>query len=144
MMPLGRMQLVRDILELVSTEQARADHLERQILHMDSIHMTAPDVPSKGSAPQSQDGTYRPWSRGTTPIMRTLGLIWNSSSWEQHIMKIYRGKCKSTARETGLKENRNRNPTELLWKVLEDRKNKNNRMPHVLRCYRTLNECRLL
>ena len=67
--PPGRMQPLRGILEMVSTEQARADHLERQILHMGSISMPPSDVPSKGSAPQSQDETYRPRSRGTTPVI---------------------------------------------------------------------------
>ena len=69
MMPPGRMPLVRDILEPVSSEQARADHLERQNLHMGSIPTPPLDVPSNGLAPQSQDETYRPRNRGTTPII---------------------------------------------------------------------------
>ena len=66
-------------------------------------------------------------------------------------MRIYRGEYRSTAREIGLKENRNRSQTELLWKVLEERKNngdkskiENNRMPHMLRYFRILNEDWLL
>ena len=46
----GRIQPVRDIIELVSTEQARADYLERQIQHMGNIPRPPPDVSSNGLA----------------------------------------------------------------------------------------------
>ena len=61
---------MRDILKLVSTEQARADYLERQIHHMGSIPRPPPDVSSNGIAPQSQDETFRPQSRGATPVIK--------------------------------------------------------------------------
>ena len=64
-----RMSPVRDILELVSTEQARPDCLERQIQHIGSIPRSPPDVSSNGLVPQSQDGAYRPQSRGMTPVI---------------------------------------------------------------------------
>ena len=63
------MHTVGDILEPASTEQARADYLERQIQHMGSITRPPPDMSSNGLAPQSQDETYRPQSRGPTPVI---------------------------------------------------------------------------
>ena len=69
MIPPRRMQPVRDILEVVSTEQARADYLERQIQHMGRITSPPPDVSSNGLEPQSQDETYRPQSRGATSVI---------------------------------------------------------------------------
>ena len=53
MIPPGRVQPVRDILEPISTEPARADYLERQIQHMGSITRPPPDMSSNGLAPQS-------------------------------------------------------------------------------------------
>ena len=64
-----RMQPVRDILEPVSTEQARADYLDGQIQHMGSIPRPPPDVSCNGLAPQCQDETYRHQSRGATPVI---------------------------------------------------------------------------
>ena len=69
MKPPRRMQPVRDILEPVSTEQTRADYLERQIQHMGSIPRPLPDVSSNRLVPQSKDETYRPQSRGATPVI---------------------------------------------------------------------------
>ena len=53
----ARIQPVRDIIELVSTEQARVDYLERQFQHMGSIPRPLPDVSSNGLASQSEDET---------------------------------------------------------------------------------------
>ena len=49
-----RMQPMRDILQLVSTEEARADFLERQIQHLDSMHRPPPDVSSNGLEPRAR------------------------------------------------------------------------------------------
>ena len=72
MIPPRRMQPVRYILEPVSTEQVRADYLERQIQHMGSIPRPAPDVSSNGLAPQSRDETCRPQSKGATPVIENV------------------------------------------------------------------------
>ena len=68
----GGMHTVKDILESASTEQARADYLERQIQHMGSITSPPPDMSSNKLALQSQGGTYRPQSRGATPIIENV------------------------------------------------------------------------
>ena len=69
MIPPRRMQSMRDILDLVSTEQARADYLEGQIQHIGSISRPSPEVSFNRLDPQSQDEMYRPQSRGTTPVI---------------------------------------------------------------------------
>ena len=71
----GRMQPVRDILYPVSTEQARADYLERQIQCMGSIPRPPPDVTFNGLAPQSQDETYRPQSREAAPVIENARVV---------------------------------------------------------------------
>ena len=53
-----RMHTVGDILAPASTEQARADYLERQIQHMGSITSPPPEMSSNGLAALSQDETY--------------------------------------------------------------------------------------
>ena len=69
------MNIVGDILEPASTEQARVDYLERQIQHMGSITRPPPDMCSNGLAPQSQDETYRPQSRGATPVIENVRVV---------------------------------------------------------------------
>ena len=69
------MHTVGDTLEPAFTEQARVDYLERQIQHMGSITRQPPDMSSNGLAPQSQDETYRPQSRGATPVIESAGVV---------------------------------------------------------------------
>ena len=69
------MHTVGDILEPASTEQVRADYLERQIQHMGSFTRPPPNMFSNGLALQSQDETYRPQSRGATPVIENVRVV---------------------------------------------------------------------
>ena len=71
----GRMHTVGDILEPASAEQAKADYPERQLQHIGSITRSPPDMSTNGLTDQSQDETYRPQSRGTTPVIENVRVL---------------------------------------------------------------------
>ena len=99
----GRIPPVGDILEPTSSEQARADYLEKQMRQISSVSGLPSNMPSLEDVPiQRQDK----WSQEVISEGNIIEIETNNK-WEPWYMIVYRKEYKIIVRRTGLEENRN-------------------------------------